>query len=265
MRNKLIIASLVLASTIVTACVPIPAASPAAPSSSGSDQLAGTSWMLVTLDGQAALKDTTVTLNFQDGKAFGSDGCNNYTTSYTADSTNLKIQQPIAATLMACPDPIMNQATAYMKALQQAATYKVDGKQLTLYDASGKALATFTAQSSDLADTSWDVIGYNNGKQAVVSVALGTTITANFGADGTLSGNAGCNDYFASYETDGSKISIGPVGSTQKMCAEPPNIMEQEAEYLQALSTAATYRIDGMKMEFRTAEGALAANFQRAQ
>jgi len=37
--------------------------------------------------------------------------------------------------------------------------------------------------------------------------------------------------------------------------------MEQEKQYLQALSTAATYRVDGSKMEFRTADGALVASF----
>ena len=89
------------------------------------------------------------------------------------------------------------------------------------------------------------MIGYNNGKQAVVSVTLGTTLTANFGADGMLSGSAGCDDYTAPYRTDGKrspaalagKISIGPAATTRKMCAEPPNIMEQETQFLQALSS----------------------------
>jgi heat shock protein HslJ len=274
MHNKILIASLMVAAALMAACVPIPPASPsastAAPatqaqSAAGADNLAGTSWALATLDGQSPIKDTTVTLNFEGGRAVGSDGCNNYTAAYTADGTNFKIQQPIASTMMACPEPIMAQATDYMKALEQTATYKMDGKQLTLYDAGGKALATFAAQSTGLAGTSWEVIGYNNGKQAVVSVALGTTLTAKFGADGTLTGNAGCNDYTASYKTDGKKISIGPAATTRKMCAEPPNVMEQETQYLQALSTAATYRIDGSKMEFRTADGALAANFQRTK
>jgi heat shock protein HslJ len=274
MRNKIFITSLIVTAGLIAACVPIPAALPSpvpgapasqAQPSAGADNLAGTGWTLATLNGQSVLQGTTVTLNFESGRAAGSDGCNNYTAPYTADGSNIQIKQPIASTMMACPEPIMNQAAAYMKALEQAATYKVDGKQLTLSDAGGKALATFTAQSSDLAGTSWDVIAYNNGKQAVVSVTLGTTLTANFGADGMLSGSAGCNNYTASYKTDGRKISIGPAATTRKMCAEPPNIMEQEMQYLQALSTAATYRIDGMKMEFRTAEGALAANFQRSK
>jgi heat shock protein HslJ len=149
-----------------------------------------------------------------------------------------------------------------MQALGQAATYKADAKQLTLYDASGKELATFSAQSSDLGGTSWIVTGYNNGKQAVVSVMAGTELTANFGADGKLTGSAGCNNYTASYQTDGIKISIGPAATTRKACEQA--VMDQETQYLAALATAATYRIDGNRMELRTADGAMAATFQKA-
>ena len=57
-------------------------------------------------------------------------------------------------------------------------------------------MATFVAQASGLADTAWDVISYNNGREAVVGLIPGTEISANFGADGELTGNAGCNEYF---------------------------------------------------------------------
>jgi heat shock protein HslJ len=266
MRNKGLMATLLMIALIAAACAPAaaPAVQPAQPKEqpvSGTNTLDGTSWMLVTLNGQAALKDTPVTLNFAAGKAAGSDGCNSYTGSYTADGTNIKFDQ-MASTMMACADPIMNQATAYMQALAKAATYKANAKQLTLFDAGGKELAVFNAQSNDLAGTSWIVTGYNNGKQAVVSVAIGTELTANFGTDGKLSGSAGCNNYTASYQTDGKKIAIGPAASTQKACEQA--VMDQEQQYLAALSTAATYRIDGTKLELRTADGALAASFTRA-
>jgi len=163
---------------------------------------------------------------------------------------------------MACADPIMQQATAYQQALAKATTYKANAKQLTLYDASNKELAVFNAQSNDLAGTSWIVISYNNGKQAVVSVSAGTELTANFSTDGKLSGNSGCNTYTASYTTDGNKISIGPAAVTQKACEQA--VMDQEQQYLAALATAATYRIDGNKLELRTADGALAAQFSKA-
>ncbi len=271
MKNKTLIAVLVLSTLITAACgggqtpptaKPTNPPAPAQPSTTGTDNVAGISWTLTTLSGQPALKVTTVTLNFVAGKVAGSDGCNNYNGSYTADGTNIKFSQPMAATMKACPEPIMKQATVYMQALGQAATYKVDAQQLTLLDASGKELATFSAQSSDLTGTSWIVTGYNNGKGAVTSVAAGTELTANFGADGKLSGNAGCNSYSASYQTGGAKISIGPAITTQMACEQA--ILDQEQQYLTALTTAATYRIDGDKLELRTADGALAASFQKA-
>jgi heat shock protein HslJ len=120
----------------------------------------------------------------------------------------------------------------------------------------------FIAQNTDLAGTSWQVLSYNNGRQAVVSVINGTTLTANFGQDGQLSGNASCNNYTAEYTTDGKgSITIGTIGVTMMMCVEPEGVMEQEQQYLAALTTAATYRIDGDKLELRTADGALAAQF----
>ena len=65
------------------------------------DNLAGTSWTLATLNARSVLEDTTVTLNFEDGRAVGSEGCNRYTTAYTADGATLKIQQPIFFTAKA--------------------------------------------------------------------------------------------------------------------------------------------------------------------
>ena len=228
---------------------------------SGKDTLDGTSWTLTTLNGQPALKDTTVTLNFMAGKVVGSDGCNNYNGSYTADGTNIKFNQ-LASTMMACPEPIMKQATTYSRRWDRRPRTRPMPSSSRCHDASGKELAAFSAQSNDLTGTSWIVTGYNNGKQAVVSVAAGTELTANFGADGKLSGSAGCNNYMASYQTDGNKISIGPAASTKKACEQA--VMDQETQYLAALSTAATYRIDGNKLELRTADGALAASFTKA-
>jgi heat shock protein HslJ len=49
------------------------------------------------------------------------------------------------------------------------------------------------------------------------------------------------------------------------MCSEPEGIMEQETEYLAALETAATYNIEGERLQLRTAEGSLAADFMVAK
>jgi len=250
---------------LLAACIQPTTPTPVQPGAE-SAPLAGTSWTLTTLNGQPALAEVTVTLAFgKDGHISGSDGCNRYSAAYTADATNLTVVEPIVATMMACAEPIMQQATAYQTALGQAATYTLAGEQLTLADAGGQSIATFTAQSAALPGTSWEVVAYNNGKQAVVSVLGGTSLTASFGTDGTLSGSAGCNTYTAAYQSDGEQtLTIGPAASTRKMCTEPQGIMEQEAQYLAALTTAATYRVDGAQLEVRTADDALAVTLQRA-
>jgi heat shock protein HslJ len=253
MRTRIVLPVLtVMIALVLSAC---------APASAPTVSLDGTSWVLVSLNGQPALPAPQVTLNFTKNKIAGSDGCNQYSSSYIVKGNSIRIDKNIVSTMMACPDPIMQQASAYTTVLTQAATYKVDGGKLTLSDSSGKALATFNQQNTDLAGTSWTVTGYNNGKQAVVSVLGGTSLTAEFNSDGKLIGSAGCNNYNATYETTGKNIKIGPVASTKKMCNDPTGVMDQENQFLTALGTATTYTTDGGKLELRTADGALAVSF----
>jgi len=233
----------------------------------GEEFLPGSSWNLTALNGGAPIAGTFITLNFDENPAvFGSDGCNNYRTTVTVDGDNIEFAQPGAATLMACDEPVMSQATAYQEALAAAETFTATSEELVLMDGAGNELATFAVASQELSSTSWIVISYNNGREAVVSVINGTEITASFGDDGQVSGTAGCNNYFASYEADAEAgtITIGQAGSTMMACAEPEGIMEQEQGYLAALATAATYRIEANTLEMRTADGALAAMMQLA-
>jgi len=225
--------------------------------------LAGTAWMLTTLNGAEPLPETTITASFDaDGTLNGTNSCNRYGAVYEVDGEAITITLG-PTTLMACPDPIMLQADEYMAALASAAAYQIQGDVLELRDSEGVVVAAFTAQPTGLAGTSWDVIAYNNGKEAVVSLIIGTQITADFGEDETLTGNAGCNDYSAPYQADDAgNISIGPAVTTFMECSEPEGIMEQELQYLAALQTAATYRVEGDTMEMRTADGARVANFQ---
>lgn len=171
-----------------------------------------------------------------------------FSTSYTEDGSNLTIA---ASTMMACEEPVMAQANTFMTALTSATTFSVADGEPDLGDGS-QTLATFSAGLSDLADTAWDVVNYNNGREAVVTLLLDTEITAYFGADSMVTGNAGCNQYFAEYSTDGDTISIGMAGSSMRFCPEPEGVMEQESEYLAALQSAATYSISGDMLQMRT-------------
>lgn len=108
----------------------------------------------------------------------------------------------------------------------------------------------------------WTLTGYVNTGREIVSPLPGSEITLEFKEQG-VSGNAGCNGYFGSYTLDGAKIAIGPVGATEVFC-EPVELMEQESAYLAALQSAATYHIDGSRMEIRNATGAPLVTFQLA-
>ena len=227
------------------------------------ESLTGVIWALDELNGESLVPTTSISAEFDlDGRVGGSAGCNSYNAAYKADGTNIEIGMA-ATTMMLCPDPIMAQESAYMEALSAAATYEVTAESLTLFNSAGEAAAIFGVESQGLAGTLWEVISYNTGNQAVRSVIIGSELTANFGEDGQLTGSAGCNDFFAAYETEDDNISIGPAGITQMFCADPDGIMEQESQYLAALETAATYRIEGVNMNMRTAEGSTALNLRR--
>ena len=219
--------------------------------------LNGTAWVLSSLRGQAPLAESTPTLRFEGGRVSGTDGCNRYIVPHTVTGTTLEVGPKGASTQMACPPPVMKQATAFTSALTQARSYRIAAGKLELLTAEGNVLATFAAQSQSLAGTSWTVTGYNNGKQAVVSVLNGTSLTMSFAGDGKLSGSAGCNRYTATYTSDAEKLTFGPAAATRKMCAKPEGVMEQEQQFLRALETVATARFEGDRLELRTAEGQL--------
>lgn len=131
--------------------------------------LNGTAWILSSLPTQLLLAETTPTLRFEGGRVSGTDGCNRYTAPYTVTGASLEVKPMGASTQMACPPQVMKQATAFMSALTQARTYRVTAGKLELLTAEGTVVATLAAQSQSLAGTAWNVTGYNNGKQAVVS------------------------------------------------------------------------------------------------
>jgi heat shock protein HslJ len=226
--------------------------------------LEGPIWQLtgyLDANGAQAAAEAEATIRFEDGQAGGNAGCNRFFTAYTVDGNQLTFGQG-GSTMMACEEPAMSQEQAFLANLALVASYQIAGSQLTLLDANGATVLAFEVQvPTPLTGTLWQATGYNNGRGAVTSLVIGTEITATFSDDGTLSGSAGCNNYTATYAVDGDQITITPVATTMMMCAEPEGIMEQEAEYIAALATAATFSIEGDQLELRTADGALVASF----
>lgn len=251
--------SLLAGDQVVATFVP---ATGEAEADTGAD-LAGTGWVLSALNGAMPIAGTAATLEFgTDGTLSGTDGCNNFNTTFTQDGNNLTINPAGASTMMACPEEVMAQADAFMSALIGTDSFTMDADSLSLLSG-GEVTLTFAAQSSDLIDTAWEVTSYNNGREAVVGLIAGTEITANFGVDGDLTGNAGCNQYFGDVTAADGNITIGMIGTTDVFCAEPPGVMVQESEYLAALASAATYDLLGNQLYLRTADDQLAVVMTR--
>jgi len=114
-----------------------------------------------------------------------------------------------------------------------------------------------------LEEGAWRVVSYFDGQRAMASPLLDAAISASFGHDGRITGNAGCNQYSAAYRLDEAALSVGPVAATRRFCAEPPGVMEQEARYFEALQSAVTLRRVGEMLQLRTEQDSLAIYLKR--
>lgn len=256
MQRIRLAAAIMAVSIAFAACAAVPpAADPPA--------LQDTAWVLAELPGRTLVPGSSVTMRFEDGRASGSDGCNRYGISYSTAGSKFTVEPGGIATQMACAPEVMQQASAFMASLTGAQAYRVEAGQLRLLGADGAVLARFAPQPEGLAGTAWHVTGYNNGRQAVVSVLMGTELTMEFSADGRVAGSAGCNRYTGSFKQDGKSLSFGPAAATRRMCVEPEGVMEQEQQFLEALETVATARQEADRLEMRTADGALAATLSQ--
>lgn len=206
--------------------------------------LAGTSWQL-----NAPVADTSPTLGFaDDGTLAGSTGCNRFNGTWTQDGSSLTITVG-AMTQMACVSP---EATAQEDRIITGLPNVVGADQtdttLALIDGDGNRVLTYDVVSGDLAATSWKVTGVNTGS-AVESSALTEALTLDFGADGSVTGNGGCNTFRGTYTQDGTTISFSEFASTAMGCE--PEVAELEDKYLAALAASSLVERDGNSLTLR--------------
>lgn len=91
-------------------------------------------------------------------------------------------------------------------------------------------------------------------------------------ASNKVSGASGCNSYSASYTVDGNSfggpyevtgdtITLGPLASTPRACADDA-VQTQEQQYFAALALATTYQVTGNRLELFRADGGIAVSFE---
>jgi heat shock protein HslJ len=233
--------------------------------SAPAQSLAGTAWDLVQYApaGKSALTSVPdgvkATAEFTTDQISGSGGCNRFSGVYSAEGNTIDIG-PLASTAMACVGQAMVVEADYLARLDEAATFSIGEGTMTMSDKAGQVVLSYTvAVPITLTGTNWSANGINTGTDAVAGLVAGSTVTAVFGDDGTLSGNAGCNTYNGTYEVSGTSMTIGPLATTEMACE--PDVSKQEANYLQALGRVTTYTIRGDQLELRNDEGALQAGY----
>lgn len=133
-----------LLSLAACASAPPPEAEPAPPSAPGAAPAAaldGGEWRVFEIGGQGVVADSAPTLQFAAGRLSGTSGCNRFMGGYVlgTDGGSLRAEQ-LASTMMACPEPLMQQEDRYLRLLGQVRRYRVDGGVLTLTGDDGQSI-----------------------------------------------------------------------------------------------------------------------------
>lgn len=90
------------------------------------------------------INGTTLTATFTEDQVSGSSGCNTYNGAYTLDGDQLKIG-PLASTMKACEQAIMDQEAEFLTALQTPTSVEVNGATVTLRAANGETQVVLSA------------------------------------------------------------------------------------------------------------------------
>ena len=225
---------------------------PAAPAPTAT--LEGADWRLLALPGQTVPSGNGApTARFEGGRVSGFSGCNRFMGGYTVDGDKLTIGT-LAGSVMACPAPAMAVEKAFLAALSGPLAANVTGNRLSLTPvAGGKPLQFELEPKPSLEGVKWDVTGYNNGRQAVVSPQTDTRLTVVF-KDGQVSGSSGCNSFHGSFKVEGNSLSIGPLATTRMMCSAE-GVMAQEQAFIAALQTASTWAISRGMLDVHRKDG----------
>jgi heat shock protein HslJ len=208
--------------------------------------LAGTEWQLESMFGPVdpipVVPGTYPSLGFGVDRYSGYGGCDWLVGMYQAENDTLSLQAPATTRGGCVTQPLgANQQATYLSALWSVTNYAVKDGKLVLYTTGNQQLMTLVPlEAVPFEGTTWELVFTFSTDGAYWAPALpGAPITAKF--DGKLlTGNAGCNDYQATYRRDEDRLELDALSVTLKTCVAPDGVMEQEQAYLELLKTAGT-------------------------
>lgn len=94
----------------------------------------------------------------------------------------------------------------------------------------------------DLTNTQWKLVIWERVGEQNMTPLPDSNITLNFTSDGKVNGFSGCNNYVSGVTIEGEVIKISQAASTLKAC--PENLMNQETQFMMALSNITRYKIN---------------------
>lgn len=105
--------------------------------------IAAVAWRPTHLGEMPLADNTRMQLQFDaEGGLSGHGGCNRFSGNYELGNETLKIG-PLAATRMACPEPVGSFEFSFFDALQSANGVEMNGDRLTILNANGDAVVRF--------------------------------------------------------------------------------------------------------------------------
>jgi heat shock protein HslJ len=118
------------------------------------NELADTSWELVSLNGKDLIEGTAITLEFIETYLGGQMGCNGYGGSpdsgkyISKGDGTFQIGDPFAVTVQLCADPegIMEQESEYIETLMSAAHFQVVEDRLEIQNEAGDTTLIFESK-----------------------------------------------------------------------------------------------------------------------
>ena len=112
---------------------------PTATQPAPANPLPGTSWTVSSMNGQAPLAGTSLTLAFADTAVSGNGGCNQFSGSYSVNGNSISIGS-LSTTGALCGADIDQQEQQYLALLGSADSYQLDSGQLILFSAGSEVL-----------------------------------------------------------------------------------------------------------------------------
>ena len=227
------------------------------PTSAPLQTLDRTEWALASLDGNGLVNGSAITLAFVPGSYLqGNAGCNFYGVDYIVGGHRFQVPE-IHRTQDMCEAPdIMQQEAAFFAALSKVAAYRATEERLEFDDAQGRTTLAFArvhppSTGTVLPGTRW-VLTSLRGQPPLP----GTHVNLEFGKQ-SFGGFTGCNDYGGGPDsgkyaaTDAGVLQLFEFAVTAVGC--PGDILAQEKAYLEALASAASYRLSNRRLEIQNA------------